>query len=860
MPKKNDHLNIKTDSNLISELYVLKSCSKLSTKQKNHLGIYYIFERTLQTTYRVITANCMAFRLPSKIVVLGSGVMGSQIALHFANAGFEVYLLDIVPHTLTPEEAQKGLTLNHPEVRNRIVTYNFQRALQLNPSPVFHPSVVQRVHLGNFEDDWHHIRDADWILEAIIEDLNIKRRLFERIAKDKKSDALVSTNTSGIPIHLLSEGMPEGFAERFIGTHFFNPPRYLRLLEVIPAPNTLPEVLEWVRHFGSTYLGKEVVLCKDTPAFIANRTGIYALGLTFQLMDELGLSIEEIDALTGPLMGRPKSATFRTADIVGIDTLVRVMDDLYQRLPDDEEREVFSVPDFIRKMVETGKLGAKSGEGFYKKIRKDGKREIWVYDIESGDYRPRRKPKFPEIDAVKQQAQGIATRLQRLILNAEGKGAEFIRRFFLRFLGYVSRRIPEISDVFYRVDLGLETGFAWQEGPFRIWQKMGTSAIAHAMNEAQSAPPEWVEQMLSAQKNFYTIEHSRLYYYDIPSKTYRPVGEWENALVFEVLRGEQTVWHNEGAHIVDLGDDVLGVELHTYRNAIGGEILTAIQHAIDLAEQNHAGVVIGTDAEHFSVGANVGLIFMMAAEQEWDELDWAVRQFQQTTMRIKTSRVPVVVAPHGMTLGGGAEISMHADAVIAAAELYMGLVELGAGLIPAGGGTKEMTLRASDNYYEGDPEFPNFQNFVLTIAQAKVSKSAQEAFDLYLLRRGQDRYVMNTRLQIRRAKEWVLTLANDGYVPPPIRKDIKVLGQGAEAAIVAAAQNLYEGGWITEYDKFLVKKLVYVMTGGGLSGASTVSEQYLLDLEREVFLSLCGERKTLERLQSILTTGKPLRN
>ncbi len=802
----------------------------------------------------------MAFQLPSKIVVLGSGVMGSQIALHFANAGFDVHLLDIVPRTLTEKEKAAGKTPDDPQVRNRIVTENFKRALKLKPSPTFNDAVAQRVRTGNFEDDWHHIKDADWILEAIIEDLDIKRNLFRRIAADKRPDALVSTNTSGIPIHLLTEGMPESFSRRFIGTHFFNPPRYLRLLEIIPSPQTDRRTIDWVTRFGRVYLGKETILCKDTPAFIANRTGIYALGLTFQLMAEMGLTIEEVDALTGPIMGRPKSATFRTADIVGIDTLVRVMDDLYKRLPDGEERDVFKVPDFIRKMVEEGKLGAKSGEGFYKKVINEGKKEILVYDPDSGQYRKRRKPRFPEIDAVKARFSDVPSRLRALILDSEGKGAAFLRKFFLRFFRYLTYRIPEISDVFYRIDMGLEAGFAWEQGPFRIWQKMGTADIKTAMAAEALAPNAWVEQMLAAGKDFYRVQEGKLAYYDIGSRDYAPVEEWKDAIFFNLLHDERTVWAGQDAHILDLGDGVLGVELHSYRNAIGGEILGAIQKAIDIAEKDHAGVVIGTDADNFSVGANVGLIFMLAAEQEWDELDMAVRQFQQTTMRIKTSRVPVVVAPRGMTLGGGAEISMHADMVLAAAELYMGLVELGAGLIPAGGGTKEMTLRASDNYYEGDPEYPNFQNFVLSIAQAKVSRSASEAYDFYLLRRGQDRYVMNTALQIRRAKEWVLTLYHDGYVPPAPRTDIKVLGENAEASIIAAAQNLYEGGWITEYDKFLVKKLVYVMTGGGLSGPARVSEQYLLDLEREVFLSLCGRQKTLERLQSILTTGKPLRN
>ncbi len=802
----------------------------------------------------------MAFQLPSKIVVLGSGVMGAQIALHFANAGFEVRLLDIVPRELTESEKAQGLSLDDPKVRNRIVEQNFKRALKLKPSPTFDDKAAQRVKLGNFEDDWHHIKDADWILEAIIEDLDIKRRLFQRIAADKRPEALVSTNTSGIPIHLLAEGMPDDFARRFIGTHFFNPPRYLRLLEIIPSPHTDPETIEWVSHFGRVYLGKEVILCKDTPAFIANRTGIYALGLTFRLMEEMNLTIEEIDALTGPVMGRPKSATFRTADIVGIDTLVRVMDDLYKRLPDDEERDVFKVPDFIRRMVDEGKLGAKSGEGFYKKVKEGGKKEILVYDPASGDYRPRRKPRFPEIEAVKGRFSALPERLRALVLESQGKGAEFLRTFFLRFFRYLTRRIPEITDVFYRIDLGLETGFAWEQGPFRLWQGMGTAPIKAAMDAANLSPKAWVDEMLSAEKDFYRVQDGALFYYDIATGDHAPVEEWKNTIRFHLLHNERTIRAGQDAHILDLGDDVVGVELHSYRNAIGGEILIAIQKAIDIAEKDYAGVVIGTDADNFSVGANVGLIFMMAAEQEWDELDMAVRQFQQTTMRIKTSKVPVVVAPRGMTLGGGAEITMHSDMAVAAAELYMGLVELGAGLIPAGGGTKEMTLRASDNYYEGDPEYPNFQNFVLSIAQAKVSRSAREAYQFYLLRRGQDRYVMNTGLQLRRAKEWVLNLYHDGYVPPAPRTDIKVLGENAEAAIIAAAQNLYEGGWITEYDKFLVKKLVYVMTGGGLSGPARVSEQYLLDLEREVFLSLCGQQKTLERLQSILTTGKPLRN
>jgi 3-hydroxyacyl-CoA dehydrogenase len=793
-----------------------------------------------------------------KVAVLGAGVMGSQIAMHLAGTGFSVLLLDIVPKELTPEEAQKGLSLESPEVRNRIVRELFERAKKLSPSPYYHESVLERISLGNLEDDLPKIADADWIIEVVAEDLGIKRALYEKVEKYRKPGTLITSNTSGIPIRFLAEGRSADFRRHFAGTHFFNPPRYLPLLEIIPGPDTDPEVIQFLTEFGSRELGKETVLCKDTPAFIANRVGVFAIMHLLHALPKYQLSVEEVDALTGPAIGHPKSATFRTADVVGLDTLAKVAKGLYENSPHDEAREIFRLPAYLEKMLAAGLFGEKTGKGFYTKQRLNGQSEILSIDFETLTYRPQKKVKSPLLERLKVE-DNLEKRLQ-LIAQSDEPYAQLLQENMAALFSYVSHRIPEIADEIYPIDQAVRAGFAWKLGPFEKWDAVGLEAGLKAIEKHGFTVAPWVQRMREkGYTRFYRIEKGRRYVYSPQSETYIEVPGQERFLSLDTLRADRVIWKNAGASLFYLGDGVLCLEFHTKMNTMGGEVLEAINHAIDVAERHYEALVIGNQGENFSAGANLAMIFMMAAEQEWDELDFAVRAFQRMVMRVRYSAIPVIVAPHGLTLGGGCELTLHADGVQAAAETYIGLVEVGVGLLPAGGGTKEMAARISERYVDGDVEINFFRDVLTLIATGKVATSALEAIKIGLLRPYQTRITYNKARQLRDAKAYALLLAESGYTQP-IPRPIRVLGRTALGGVEASLYQMEAAGYITAYDRHIARKIGYVLAGGDLSGPQLVSESYLLDLEREAFLSLCGERRTLERIQHMLQTGKPLRN
>jgi len=796
----------------------------------------------------------------NKVAVLGSGIMGSRIACHFANIGVEVLLLDIAPKELAPDEEAKGLSLDNPAVKNRIVNAALQNAIKTNPSPIYSKKAVNKISTGNFEDDMPKIAGYDWIIEVVVENLDVKKKVFEQVEAFRKAGTLVTSNTSGIPIHLMAEGRSDDFKANFCGTHFFNPPRYLRLLEIIPTLHTKPELVDFLMHYGDKFLGKTTVLCKDTPAFIANRVGVYAIMALLHLVEKLDLTVEEVDKFTGPALGRPKSATFRTSDVVGLDTMIKVAKGLYDNCPDDKAHDLFKLPGYVVKMEENKWLGDKTKQGFYKKTKTaDGQTEILALDLKTLEYRPQQKIKSATLELTK-PIENVRDRM-KVFAAGKDKAGEVFRSSFFGLFEYVSDRIPEISDELYRIDDAMRAGFGWDLGPFEVWDAVGVAESLEGMKKYGHEAAAWIHEMLAAgHTSFYKVEDGIKKYYDIPSKSYKVLPGADEFIILDNIRGPQTLWKNSGASIIDLGDGILNVEFHSKMNTIGGDTLQAINKAIDMAEKDYRGLVIGNDGANFSAGANVGMIFMMAVEQEWDELNMAVRSFQNTSMRIRYSSIPVVVAPHNLTLGGGCEFSLHADHVQLNAETYMGLVEFGVGVIPGGGGTKEFALRASDEYNDDQIVQNVLKDRFLTIGMAKVSTSAVEAFELGYLQKDKYSISMNRSRLIADAKAKAIELAEAGYTQPVRRKDIKVLGKQGLGIVYAGANTMYSGHYISEHDKKISEKLGWVMCGGDLSAPTEVTEQYLLDLEREAFLSLCGERKTLERIQSIVTKGKPLRN
>ncbi|HEX7016039.1 MAG TPA: 3-hydroxyacyl-CoA dehydrogenase/enoyl-CoA hydratase family protein [Cyclobacteriaceae bacterium] len=791
-----------------------------------------------------------------KVAVLGSGVMGSAIACHFANIGCKVLLLDMVPRDLNDDERAKGLTLESKPVRNRIVNQSLERAIRSNPAPLYDKAFASRILTGNFDDDMQLIGRCDWVLEAVVENLEIKKKIFAQVEQHRKPGTLVSSNTSGIPISSMLDGRSEDFRKHFCGTHFFNPPRYLKLLEIIPTPQTDPEVVKFLMRFGDRYLGKTTVLCKDTPAFIANRIGVFGIMKVIHTMEKLGLTIDDVDKLTGPVIGRPKSATFRTSDIVGLDTMIKVANNLHAGLPNDEARDVFRPTDAILKMEKNQWLGDKTGQGFYKKTKNaKGQTEILTLDLSSFEYRPKAKSSFATLESTKPIAD-VRKRF-KVLLGGKDKAGAFYRETFYALFSYVSHRIPEIADELYKIDDAVCAGFGWEVGPFETWDAVGLVESLPAMEGFTVAP--WVQEMIAAgHTSFYRIEDGKRQYYDVATQSYKDIPGREAFIILDDLK-DRVVWRNAESAITHLGDGVLNFSWQSKGSTLTSPVIEGMNRAIDMAEKQYEGLVIGHQQADFSLGANLGLVFMFAIEQDYDEIEFMVRQFQHTVMRIRYSSVPVVVCPKGRTLGGGCEITLHADRVQAAAETYIGLVEVGVGLIPAGGGTKEMTKRVSDAFEEGDVELNTLQNAFMTIATAKVSFSAAEARRMKILKEG-DRISVNVDRQLADAKAAVLDMAAAGYTMPIQATDIKVQGRTGLALFLAGIHGMREGNYISDHDAKIARKIAHVMCGGDLTSPQQVSEQYLLDLEREAFVSLCGERKTLERIQAVITGGKPLRN
>ena len=794
-----------------------------------------------------------------KVAVIGSGIMGSGIACHFANIGLEVLLIDIVPRELNKIEEAKGLTLESPIVRNRIVNDSLKASLKSKPSPIYDQKFASRISTGNLDDDLHKIKDFDWVMEVVVERLDIKQQVFEKIEKHRKKGTLITSNTSGIPISFMNKGRSEDFQKHFAVTHFFNPPRYLKLFEVVPGPNCDQEVTDFLMMYGEKYLGKTPVLAKDTPAFIGNRIGIFGIMSMFNSVKELGLTVEEVDKLTGPVIGRPKSATFRTVDVVGLDTLVHTANGVANNCPNDEMHDSFAIPDFINKMMENKWLGSKTKQGFYKKIIDDkGKKQILGLDLKTLEYRPSKRVNFATLGMIK-TIDKVIDRF-KVLVKGKDKAGDFYRKTFSAMFAYVQNRIPEISDELYRIDDAMKAGFGWEHGPFQIWDAIGIKSGIELMKKEGFEPASWINEMVeNGNDSFYNVKDGVKYYYDIPSKSYVKIPGQDAFIILDNIRESKTIWSNSEASIQYLGDGVLNVEFQSKMNTIGGGVLEAINKGIDLAEQEYEAVILGNQAANFSVGANLAMAFMLAVEQEYDELSMATKMFQDTVMRLRYSSVPTLITPRGMTFGGACEMSMHADKVVAAAETYTGLVEFGVGIIPAGAGTKELTKRVSDLWIKDDVKLNRLRDAFINIAMAKVATSAHEAFDLGFYQKGKDVVVVNADRQIATAKRYAIQMLEDGYSQPAPQK-VKVLGQQALGMFMVGTDSLEKGRYASEHDKKIANKLGYIMAGGNLSEPTEVSEQYLLDLEREAILSLLTERKTLERIEHTLKTGKPLRN
>jgi 3-hydroxyacyl-CoA dehydrogenase len=798
-----------------------------------------------------------------KAAVLGAGTMGAQIAAHLANAGIPVLLLDIAPKELTPEEEARGLTPESREVRDRIARAGLEAAKKAKPAAFFTATAASLVSVGNFDDDLPRIKDCDIVIEAVVENLEIKRRLFERVEKFRRPGSVVATNTSGIPVRRIAEGFSEDFRAHFLGTHFFNPPRYLHLVELVRTEWTKPEVSCSVYGFLDRRLGKGVVVAKDRPNFIANRIGTYGAMMTLRTMEEGGYTIEEVDRMTGPALGRPKSATFRTFDIVGLDVLAHVARNLYEAVPEDEERSAFVLPDFVSRMVERRLLGDKTGGGFYQKRKGGGEeKEIWTLDAASLEYRPRAAAKFPSLDAAK-NVEDTGARIKSLAWGKDRVGA-FLWKTMSSVFAYAANRVPEIADTVVEVDRAMKWGFGWELGVFETWDAVGVEKSVARMKEEGRAVPLNVQRMLDAgATSFYKSEGGQDFYFDFASEKYVPVAPPPGVIVLKSVKDRTGVIRkNSSASLVDVGDGVACLEFHSKMNSIGGDTLQMLKFALSEVERNFVGLVVGNQGQNFSVGANLMLVLLGAQEEEWDEIDLGVRAFQQATMSLRYSPKPVVVAPFQFTFGGGCEMTLHGDRARAAAETYIGLVEVGVGLIPAGGGTKEMLLRALDSIpagvAEADP-FPFVKRAFETIALAKVATSAAEAKQFGFLRE-EDSYSMNADRLIADAKQEILALASVGYTQPRQRTDILALGNAALSTFKLGIHQMKRGGFISDYDAIIGEKLARILTGGDLNHETRVSEQYLLDLEREAFLSLCGHRQTQERIAHMLKTGKPLRN
>jgi len=788
-----------------------------------------------------------------KVAILGSGVMGSRIACHFANIGLDVLLLDLKNFPKSAEsEAGKDA---------KVAQQALTAALKNNPSPIYAKDFAKRIKTGNLEDDLHRIKDCDWVIEVIIERLDLKIELFDKVEEYRTPGTLITSNTSGIPIEMMLKGRSGDFAAHFCGTHFFNPPRYLKLLEIIPSTKTKSEVVDFFLHYGDLFLGKTTVKAKDTPAFIANRIGVFSIMAIFKMMQKHSLTIEAVDSITGPVSGRPKSATFRTSDLVGLDTLVKVANGVGQNCPKDEMKEWFAIPSFLEKMLENKWLGDKTGQGFYKKRKAaDGSRVIEALNLETLEYGPKESPRYDSIGKAR-KANRLKSKLG-ILYDGGDAAADFYNDVITAIAAYSSNRIPEIADELYQIDDALKAGFGWDVGPFETWDLIGFDKVLGAIEKAGYSVPQWITDFKAkGNSSFYKSEGGKRKYYNIAKGEYEVIPGTEAFIVLDNFRSAAPVYTNKEATLHDIGDGVLCLEFHSKMNAIGSGTLSAINKSIEIAEtEGWKGLVIGNDAPNFSAGANLAMMLMLAIEQEFDELNMVISYFQKTVMRLRYSSVPVVIAPHGLTLGGGCEMTLHSDGAVASAETYIGLVEAGVGLIPGGGGTKEFVVRTSDSFYTGDPQLPTLIERFQTIATAKVATSAHEAFEIGVMHHDKDEVVVNGARVITEAKRKVLELHHDGYVQKPQREDILVLGRTALGALYSGVEAFGISGYASEHDMLIGRKLAFVMAGGDLTQPTKVTEQYLLNLEREAFLSLLGQRKTLERIQHMLKTGKPLRN
>lgn len=798
--------------------------------------------------------------------MLGAGTMGSRIAAHFANAGLPCILLDIVPPNL-PADA-------HAADRNKIVRAGLEAAKKSKPAAFFTSGLADRVAIGNFEDDLALCAEADWIIEVVAENLEIKRKLLSRVAQYRKPGAIVTTNTSGLPVHLIAEGMSEEFQQHWAGTHFFNPPRYLKLVEVIPGPKTSPEVIEALSEFCDRRLGKGVVIAKDTPNFIANRIGTFSMLNVLRLMGTLGMTVEEVDACTGPAIGQPKSATFRTADIVGIDVLVHVVKNIYESVANDESREMYRVPVLVEEMVRRGWLGDKTGQGFYKRVKGDGEREILTLDVHTMEYRPRQKARFASIEggkAIEDTRQRLRALVGPILEGQKGdKAQQFLWASISESCLYAARRVPEISDNIVDVDRAMRWGFGWELGPFEVMDAIGVKAFAEQVQKEGRALPVAIEKLLgSARGGFYESAKGTTTVFDLASGAAKAVDPPSGVLLLKSLKDAgREVERNSGASLIDLGDGVVCCEFHAKMNAIGADLIAMLHKGLKRLTTDFDAMVIANDAVNFSVGANLMLVLVAAQEQEWDEIHMAVKQFQNVNLALKYAPKPVVAAPQGMALGGGCEISLHTARIQAAAEAYIGLVETGVGLIPGGGGSKEMLIRANERAASAEDLdlFHALRPIFETIAMAKVGTSAEESRDLGFLRR-EDGVSMNRDRLVADAKEAALALTHGGYKPPAANwqegaqtTQVKVLGEQFLATAKMGIHLLLRGGYASEHDAHVARKLANILAGGPLTAPQMVNEQYVLDLEREAFVSLCGERKTQERIAHTLKTGRPLRN
>ncbi len=796
----------------------------------------------------------------SKVAVLGSGIMGSGIACHFANIGVEVLLLDICPTELNESEKQKNLSLDSKAVKNRIVNEMFNKCIKSKPSPIYSKNFIKRIKLGNFDDDISKIKSADWIIEVVVEKLEIKQKVFDLIEKHRTPGTIVTSNTSGIPIKLMSKGRSDDFNKNFAITHFFNPPRYLNLFEVIPSPNCDKHLLSFLLKYGEKYLGKTSILAKDTPAFIGNRIGTFGIQSLFHQVKNGDYTIEEIDKLTGSIIGRPKSATFRTADVVGLDTLISVSKGIYDSCKNDESIEIFKEPDFLKKMVKNNALGSKTGKGFYKKIKdKTGKSKILRLDFESMEYVEQKKVNFD----ILSKARKIKTSKEKFkfLVSGDDKASNFYKENFSRMFHYIQNRIPEISDSIVSIDQAMKAGFGWKDGPFEIWNYIGINEGKELMKVYGLETAKWVDDMLSNGYNeFYRKSEGIVQYYDLTSKKYKTKPGEEGFVILKNIIEDKVVWSNSEATLYDIGSDIVNLEFSSKMNVINQNIISSLKKGVEIAEKDFKGLVIGNEGSHFSAGADISMIFLLSIEQEYDELNHVMKIFQDTMMRLRYSAIPVVAAPHGYTLGGGCELCLQCDAVVPYSETYIGLVEAGIGLLPGGGGMKEMILRASDKFKKNDVEVNILQEYFMNIGMGKTATSGFEGYELDYFIKGRDITVMNKKNQINIAKQKALNLFDAGYTKPIERNDIKVLGKQALGMLYVGVDSLRAGDYISDHDKKIANKIAYVLCGGDLSQPSKVSEQYLLELEREAFISLCGERKTLERMQYMLKNGKPLRN